>query len=69
MQYIKLFFTLSFLLVFLLSCSIKKEEKVSILQDQDLESQMIQLYNEAYNQFLEGDTIYAAKKFGPCKRW
>ena len=67
MKYIKFFFTLSFLIVFLLSCSIKKEEKVSILQDQDLESQMIRLYNEAYNQFLEGDTIYAAKKFNEAE--
>ena len=67
MKYIKFLFTLSFLSLFLFSCSIKKEENVSILQDQDLESQMIQLYNEAYNQFLDGDTIYAAKKFNEAE--
>ena len=28
---------------------------------------MIELYNEAYNEFLDGDTIYAAKKFNEAE--
>ena len=65
MKYIKFFF-LFLLSFYLLSCSVKKEE-VSIIQNQDLESQMIQLYYEAYDQFLEGDTIYAAKTFNEAE--
>ena len=62
MNYIKFFFTLFMASTLILSCSIKKE-KVTILQEQDLESQMIELYNDAYNEFLNGDTIFSAKKF------
>ncbi len=65
MKLLKIFFTLIFLTVLLSSCS--KKEKISVLQEQDLESQMIELYNEAYNEFLDGDTIYAAKKFNEAE--
>ena len=65
MKLFKIFFTLIFLTVLLSSCS--KKEKISVLQEQDLESQMIELYNEAYNEFLDGDTIYAAKKFNEAE--
>ena len=44
-----------------------KKEKVTILQEQDLESQMIELYEEAYEEFLNGDTIFAAKKFNEAE--
>jgi outer membrane protein assembly factor BamD len=66
MNYIKFFFTLFLLSTLFLSCSIKKE-KVTVLQEQDLESQMIELYKEAYNEFLNGDTIFAAKKFNEAE--
>ena len=65
MKLFKIFFTLIFLTVLFSSCS--KKEKISVLQEQDLESQMIELYNEAYNEFLDGDTIYAAKKFNEAE--
>ena len=65
MKLLKFFFTLIFLTVLFSSCS--KKEKISVLQEQDLESQMIELYNEAYNEFLDGDTIYAAKKFNEAE--
>jgi outer membrane protein assembly factor BamD len=66
MSYIKFFFTLFLVSTLILSCSIKKE-KVTILQKQDLESQMIELYQDAYKEFLNGDTIYAAKKFNEAE--
>ena len=67
MSYIKFFFTLFLASTFILSCSIKKE-KVTILQKQGLESQMIELYKEAYDEFLNnGDTIFAAKKFNEAE--
>ena len=61
MNYLKFFLTLILVSTLILSCSIKKE-KVTILQNQDLESQMIELYEDAYEEFLKGDTVYAAKK-------
>ena len=65
MKYIK-FISILFLISFsFLSCS--KKEKVSVIVEQDLESQMIELYNEAYAEFLNGDTIYAAKKFNEAE--
>ena len=66
MSYIKFFFTLFLASTLILSCSIKKE-KVTILQKQDLESQMIELYEDAYEEFLNGDTIFAAKKFNEAE--
>ena len=66
MSYIKFFFTLFLVSILILSCSVKKE-KVTILQKQDLESQMIELYQDAYEEFLTGDTIYAAKKFNEAE--
>jgi outer membrane protein assembly factor BamD len=65
MNYIKFFFTLFLVSTLILSCS--KKEKVTILQEQDLESQMIELYQEGYNEFLNGDTRYAAKKFNEAE--
>ena len=66
MSYIKFFFTLFLISTLFLSCSVKKE-KVTILQEQDLESQMIELYEDAYNEFLNGDTVFAAKKFNEAE--
>ncbi len=63
------FFIKIILLVFLIltqfSCS--KKEKVSIIQNEDLETQMITLYEEAYDEFLNGDILYAAKKFNEAE--
>ena len=66
MKFIKNFYYIFLFLTLLLSCS-TKEEKITILQQRDLESQMIELYNEAYDEFLNGDTIYAAKKFNEAE--
>ena len=66
MKYIKNFFVLFLIIIFLISCS--KKEKITILQKDDLESQMIALYQEAYNEFLNNrDTLYAAKKFNEAE--
>ena len=66
MNLLKNFLIIFFLIILSVSCS--KKEKVTILQEKDLESQMIELYNEAYNEFLNNrDTIYAAKKFNEAE--
>ena len=56
------------IIIFLLfiSCS-KKEEKITILKNTDISSQMIELYNEAYGEFLNGDSLYSAKKFSEAE--
>ena len=55
-----LFFLL--LILNLASCS-KKEEKVSLIKEKNLEMQMIEAYNEGLKEFNKGDVIFAAKKF------
>ena len=65
MNYIKIFISLSLALFLIISCT--KKEKITLLPDKDLESQMIELYEDAYNEFLNGDTIYAAKKFNEAE--
>tara|TARA_B100000886_G_scaffold86602_1_gene56799 strand:- start:5070 stop:5912 length:843 start_codon:yes stop_codon:yes gene_type:complete len=64
----KLIFNLKLLLIILLtlSCS-KKEESVTILEEKSLETQMIEVYNEAMEEFERGDVIYAGKKFGEAE--
>ena len=66
MKFFKNFFITIFVTCLFYSCS-KKDEKVTILQNQNLESQMIEIYEEAYNEFLNGDTLYAAKKFNEAE--
>ena len=55
-----LFFLL--LILNLASCS-KKEEKVSLIKEKNLEMQMIEAYNEGLKEFNKGDVFFAAKKF------
>ena len=53
------------LLVFLIltiSCS-KEQEKISIIEEKNLELQMIEAYNEGLRELEKGDVIYASKKF------
>ena len=59
-------FLVIILITFLLhSCS--KKERVTILQEKDLNEQMIELYEEAYKEFLDGDALYSAKKFNEAE--
>ena len=54
---------LLFVTLFLtMSCS-EKNEKVSIIKEDDLEMQMIEAYNEGLKEFNKGDIFFAAKKF------
>ena len=56
-------FLLFSLVIFgLLSCS-EKEEKVSLIKEDNLEMQMIEAYNEGLKEFNKGDVFFAAKKF------
>ena len=52
--------------IFISSCS-KKEQQISVLKEKNLESQMIELYQEAMQEFEKGDIIYAGKKFSEAE--
>ena len=59
----KFFFSYILLIIFLTSCS-NKEEKITTIKETNLESQMIEVYNQAMTEFERGDVIFAGKKFG-----
>ena len=44
-----------------------KEEKTSLIIDDDAESQMIRAFREGYEEFEAGDSLYAAKKFNEAE--
>ena len=52
--------------IFISSCS-KKEQQITVLKEKNLESQMIELYQEAMQEFEKGDVIYAGKKFSEAE--
>ena len=60
----KFFNLILFLLIInvLTSCS-EKQEKVSLIKEDNLEMQMIEAYNEGLKEFNSGDIFFAAKKF------
>ena len=52
-----------FLIMFaVISCS-QKEEKISLVKEDNLEMQMIEAYNEGLKELNRGDIFFAAKKF------
>jgi len=57
-----LFFILGILLI---SCS--KEEKISLIEEENIEAQMIEAFKEGYKELNEGDSLYAAKKFNEAE--
>lgn len=63
---LKLKFFYLIILVLIFSCS-KKQENINTLQKESLDEQMIELYNEAMEEFERGDVIYAGKKFSEAE--
>ena len=51
-----------FLILSLNSCS-EKEEKISLIKEDNLEMQMIEAYNEGLKEFNRGDIFFSVKKF------
>jgi outer membrane protein assembly factor BamD len=64
-------FHLVYLIIVLLflntSCSKEKEKKVSIVEEESLEMQMINAYNDGLKELDKEDPIYAAKKFNEAE--
>ena len=61
------FHFLILVLTLVLTVSCTKEKKITVLKTESLEEQMIELYQEGYEAFLEGDTLYSAKKFNEAE--
>tara|TARA_Y100000741_G_scaffold81726_1_gene59892 strand:- start:2011 stop:2850 length:840 start_codon:yes stop_codon:yes gene_type:complete len=55
------------LLLFLNSSCTKEKEKISIIEEESLELQMIKAYNDGLKELDKGDVIYAAKKFNEAE--
>ena len=51
--------------VLLISCS--KGEKISVIEEKDIETQMIEAFREGYEELDKGDVLYAAKKFNEAE--
>ena len=57
---------LIFLMLIQISCRNKKE-KISVIEEKDINLQMTELYKEGYEELLDGDALYAAKKFNEAE--
>ena len=66
MNFILKWLFIGFIIFSQISCSVKKE-KITILENRDLQSQMMELYAEGYEAFLDQDTLFAAKKFNEAE--
>ena len=55
------------ILLFLFSCSSNDKDKISVISDGELESQMIEAYKEGMRELEKGDVIYASRKFNEAE--
>ncbi len=63
-----MFYRIINILIFcLLIIGCSKKEKVSIIEEEDFELQMISAFREGYKEFQEGDSLFAAKKFNEAE--
>ena len=53
------------LIILLISCS--KNDKVSIVKEKNIETQMIEAFEEGYTELENGDVLFAAKKFNEAE--
>ena len=63
---LKNFFLFLLLTLFIVSCS-KKEEKVSLIKEKDLDLQVLEAYKEGMSSLESGDVLFAAKKFNEAE--
>ena len=63
-----MFYKIINILIFcLLIVGCSKKEKVSIIEEEDFELQMISAFKEGYKEFQDGDSLYAAKKLNEAE--
>ena len=53
------------IILLLVSCS--KDNKVSIVKEKNIETQMIEAFEEGYKELENGDVLFAAKKFNEAE--
>ena len=51
--------------ILLISCS--KEERISVIEEENIEAQMIEAFKEGYKELNKGDAFFAAKKFNEAE--
>ena len=59
-------FSLLIIFIIIIACS-KKEEQITTVNKKSLDNQMIEVYNQAMEEFQKGDVIYAGKKFNEAE--
>ena len=64
MKILKNLFT-CLLILLLISCS--KDNKVSIVKEKNIKTQMIEAFEEGYKELENGDVLFAAKKFNEAE--
>ena len=55
-----------FIIIFFISCS-KKDEKISTINEKNLERQVYEAYEEGVSSLEKGDALFAAKKFNEAE--
>ena len=65
MKFFKFFLIFFLAFFFLTNCT--KEEKISVIVEEDAEAQMIRAFKEGYEEFEAGDALFAAKKFNEAE--
>ena len=63
MKILKNFVVLAIILKTVLLASCSKDEKVSIVTEKNIKTQMIEAFEEGYKELENGDVLFAAKKF------
>ena len=63
----KIFKYLVFYLLVLLIVSCSKNEKVSIVKEKNIQTQMIEAFADGYEELENGDVLFAAKKFNEAE--
>ena len=58
-------FIIYLLILFVISCS--SDKKVSIVKEKNIETQMIEAFEEGYKELENGDALFAAKKFNEAE--
>ena len=62
----KIRFYFLIIIIFIYSCS-NKDKQVYTIKEKNLETQMIEVYKQAIEEFEKGDVIFAAKKFSEAE--
>ena len=58
-------FIIYLLVLLVISCS--NDKKVSIVKEKNIETQMIEAFEEGYKELENGDALFAAKKFNEAE--